>query len=80
MTERTGASKLRPRARLIGLIGEDLISDEAVGLVELVKNAYDADASWVSVRFLDTGDRLIVEDNGHGEDYLKVFSLIAAPV
>jgi signal transduction histidine kinase len=65
MTERTGTSKLRPRARLIGLIGEDLISDEAVAVVELVKNAYDADASWVNVRFLNR-DRLIVEDDGHG--------------
>jgi hypothetical protein len=27
---------------LIGLIGEDLINDEAVAFVELVKNAYDA--------------------------------------
>lgn len=68
MTDRTGTSKLRPRARLISLIGEDLISDEAVAVVELVKNAYDADASWVSVRFLDAADRLIVEDDGHGMD------------
>jgi signal transduction histidine kinase len=51
---------------LIGLIGEDLISDEAVAVVELVKNAYDADASRVSVRFSDTEDQLIVEDDGHG--------------
>jgi signal transduction histidine kinase len=68
VTERTGTSTLRPRARLIGLIGEDLISDEAVAVVELVKNAYDADASWVSVRFLNAADRLIVEDDGHGMD------------
>jgi signal transduction histidine kinase len=69
MTERTGTSKLRPRARLISLIGDDLISDEAVAVVELVKNAYDADASRVSVRFLDGKDgRLVVEDDGHGMD------------
>lgn len=68
MTVRTGTSKLRPRARLIGLIGEDLISDEAVAVVELVKNAYDADARWVSVSFPDRTDRLVVEDNGHGMD------------
>jgi hypothetical protein len=51
MTERTGTAKLRPKARLIGLIGEDLISAEPVAVVELVKNAYDADASRVTVRF-----------------------------
>lgn len=68
MTERAGAARLRPRARLVALIGEDLISDEAVAVVELVKNAYDADATHVSVRFLDTMDGLIVEDNGHGMD------------
>lgn len=66
MTERTGASTLRPRARLIGLIGEDLISDEAVAVVELVKNSYDADASKVSVRFDAEESRLVVEDDGHG--------------
>jgi signal transduction histidine kinase len=66
MDERTGASKLRPRARLIGLIGEDLISDEAVAVVELVKNAYDADASRVSVSFDMKEGRLVVEDDGHG--------------
>lgn len=32
MTERSGTSKLRPRARLINLIGEDLISDEPVAV------------------------------------------------
>ena len=66
MTERAGASKLRPRARLIGLIGEDLISDEAVAVVELVKNSYDADASKVIVRFDAEESRLVVEDDGHG--------------
>jgi signal transduction histidine kinase len=67
MTERSGASKLRPRARLITLIGEDLISDEPVAVVELVKNAYDADASRVTVTFSGSDrDQLIVEDDGHG--------------
>ena len=66
MTERTGTSKLRPRARLIGLIGEDLISDEPVAVVELVKNAYDADATHVTASFSSDGSHLVVEDDGHG--------------
>ena len=69
-TENIGNAKMRPRARLISLIGEELISDEPVAVVELVKNAYDADATEVTVKFESDGygepTRLIVEDNGHG--------------
>jgi signal transduction histidine kinase len=62
--------RMRPRARLISLIGEELISDERVGVVELVKNAYDADAKEVSVIF-EVNEafvpiRIIVKDDGHG--------------
>ena len=54
MTARTKPTKshqmaFRPRARLVSVLGEHLISDQAVGLVELVKNAYDADATEVEV-------------------------------
>ena len=75
---KTGAAKMRPRARLISLIGEELISDEAVAVVELVKNAYDADASTVKVRF--EGDdplhpeSLIVSDDGIGMSLDTVLS------
>ena len=31
-------------------LGESLISDEVTAIVELVKNAYDADATWARVR------------------------------
>ena len=61
---------MRPRARLISLIGEDLISDEPVAVVELVKNAYDADADRVTIRFEgddpDAPERVVVEDDGDG--------------
>jgi len=61
---------MRPRARIISLLGEELISDERVAVVELVKNAYDADATRVNVRFagatLTDPDTLIIEDNGVG--------------
>jgi len=63
---------MRPRARLIGLIGDELISDEPVALVELVKNAYDADATRVEVRFEGSDperpERIVVVDNGTGMD------------
>ncbi len=67
-----GQARMRPRARIISLIGDELISDEPVALVELVKNAYDADASKVIIQFegenpLDP-DALIVSDDGIGMD------------
>jgi signal transduction histidine kinase len=67
---KSGHAIMRARARLISLIGDELISDEPVALVELVKNAYDADAKKVSVAFsgLNTmdPDTLTVTDDGCG--------------
>lgn len=39
---KTGTFVFRPRARLIRTIGEELISDDKVAIIELVKNSYDA--------------------------------------
>lgn len=69
-SEREYGTILRPRARLLRTLGEELISNEIVAVVELVKNAYDADATHVLIRFigpLKPGDGAIeVIDNGHG--------------
>jgi signal transduction histidine kinase len=66
----TPGSALRPRARLLRTLGEELISNEVVAVIELVKNAYDADATHVLIRFtgpLEPGKgRIEVIDNGHG--------------
>lgn len=68
-TER-GTQRLRPKARLIRAIGDQLISSETVAVLELVKNAYDADAQFVLVRFvppLNVGvGKVQIVDNGHG--------------
>jgi C4-dicarboxylate-specific signal transduction histidine kinase len=60
----------RPRARLVSVLGEHLISDQAVGLIELVKNAYDADATHVEVQILHTKvperTTIVVLDDGCG--------------
>ncbi len=68
----SGTMKMRPRARLISLLGDELISDERVAVVELVKNAYDADASEVTVAFKMNDYRryesIQIKDNGHGMD------------
>lgn len=76
---RTGSEKFRPKVRLLKLIGEELISDEATAIVELVKNAYDADATVVKVVFeglvsARIGERpvaydirkLVINDDGDG--------------
>lgn len=69
---------MRPRARLISLIGDELISDEPVAVVELVKNAYDADASRVTISFegdnpLDP-ETLVISDDGIGMDFETVMT------
>ena len=46
-----GNSILRPRARLIKTIGEELISNDIVAIIELVKNSYDANASVIEINF-----------------------------
>lgn len=73
--------KIRPYARLLTMLGEQLIKNERIALVELIKNAYDADADWVKIYFVNFGNnfeiktnsKIIIEDNGEGmaEDVIK---------
>ncbi len=65
-------------AAVVFRLGEELITDEVQALVELVKNSYDADASWVKVtidtkaqnqwgeRYSDAKGVILVEDDGDG--------------
>ncbi len=60
-----------PKARLIQILGEYLIKDATVGLLELIKNSYDADATAVSIEMYDLNKktaRIIIRDNGVGMD------------
>lgn len=60
-----------PKARLIKILGEQLIKDATVGIIELVKNSYDADATLVKLLFdsLNTDHgRIVIRDNGEGMD------------
>ena len=45
--------RIKPYARLLTMLGDQLIKDEKIALIELIKNSYDADASWVQVRFVN---------------------------
>ena len=41
----------KPRARIIKTIGEELISNDNVAVIELVKNSYDAESPIVEITF-----------------------------
>lgn len=62
----------KSRARLMPQIGDQLIKNESIALLELVKNAYDADAPdvWVKMWDIDKPNKgkIIVKDNGDGMD------------
>src|ERR1051325_4900661 len=67
----SGTRAFKPKARLIQILGEHLIKDATVGIVELVKNSYDADATLVNITMsnLNTDEALItIRDNGTGMD------------
>lgn len=75
-TDRTERLRFRPRARMLLLLGDQLIRDPGIAVFELVKNAYDADATDVSVtmRGIDDPDAgsVVVEDNGSGMEWETV--------
>ena len=66
--------KIRPFARLLTMLGEQLIKNERIALIELIKNSYDADATWVKVSFNGFGkdfaitpdSKIVIEDDGDG--------------
>lgn len=70
---------IRPEARLIRSIGADLIKDYYAAVIELVKNAYDADSDTVSIILsLETANfygknedflKLTIEDTGEGMSF-----------
>ena len=68
-------------ASVVFQLGEHLISDVVQALIELVKNAYDADASYAKItvetnapppagsRFPESKGYVLVEDDGHGMNW-----------
>ena len=59
----------RPRARILQLLGDELIGSPRLAVFELVKNAYDADAETVRVVLKNIGRSdasIVVEDDGDG--------------
>lgn len=62
----------RPRARMLLLLGDQLIRDAGLAVFELVKNSYDADASRCTVTMHDLTNpeiaRIVIHDTGTGMD------------
>lgn len=72
----------KPRARLLQLLGDQLIGSPRLAVFELVKNAYDADADEVVVTFNDIeGDAptIIVRDNGSGMSFETLATVWLVP-
>lgn len=66
--------KIRPYARLLTMLGDQLIKNEQIAVLELIKNSYDADADWVKLSFegfspngaVLKDSKIVIEDNGVG--------------
>lgn len=61
----------RASTNIKNLLGKDLVTDQITAVFELVKNAYDADATEVRLEFIYLGNgegKLIITDNGIGMD------------
>lgn len=51
---------------LKNIIGQDLINDDNIAVIELVKNGIDANAESIDVTFSEGGVAVIISDDGHG--------------
>lgn len=78
--------RLRISGNLIRELGEESVSNANVALMELIKNAYDAEAKCVTVSVKDgsapSKARLVIEDNGMGmgyQDITEKWAVIASP-
>ena len=82
-TARSESLAFRPRARLLRLLGDELIRDPNIAIFELVKNAYDADSSSAKVSMFNVADRkkgrIVVEDDGTGMDWATVTGVWLEP-
>ena len=81
--ERMESFPFRPKARLLRLLGDELIRDPNIAIFELVKNAYDADATYAKVSMSDVSDHytgmIVVEDDGTGMDWETITNVWLEP-
>lgn len=73
----SGEFKFSVDSSLLFQLGERLVARPSIALSELVKNAYDADATEVVVTMENVGKQggtLLIEDNGHGMTFEEIES------
>jgi len=63
---RTGTTTFTSDSQLLSELGERLIASKEVALSELIKNAYDADATRCNIWIEKDEELLVVDDDGHG--------------
>lgn len=76
-----GTIPFQAEGRLLQELGERLVASPEVALVELIKNAYDADSALCEVRLDEDGKALVIADQGHGmtfEEFVTKWMRIAA--
>ncbi|MBC3776160.1 ATP-binding protein [Pseudomonas sp. SWRI99] len=69
--------KFKPRARLIRTIGDKLVSGPIAAVVELVKNAHDADATHCTIKIISQRDEapcVEISDDGHGMSFNTIIN------
>lgn len=81
----TDLPKFNISAAVVRQLGEELVTDEVTAVMELVKNSYDADATWVKIdvnstdslsgpnyHFKDDIGYISISDNGFGMDESEI--------
>lgn len=72
-------ARFQSEGRLLQELGERLVASPEVAIVELIKNAYDADATECII-FVDGKNKIVIGDDGHGisqDDFLCKWMRIA---
>lgn len=79
----TNQTNFRPKARLLLLLGDQLIRNPGIAVFELTKNAYDADSPFVNIFMDKIDDRdegcIVIEDAGTGMDYKTITEVWLEP-
>ena len=85
MNTKEGKIHFKVDSALLFQLGEQLVAKRSLALAELIKNAYDADATTVTVHLKNVkekGGSIIVKDNGTGmtfEDVQRAWMTIGTP-
>ena len=82
-SSRSVEAAFKPRARMLQLLGDQWIRDANIAVFELLKNAYDADATNVTVTIheIERPDEasIVVEDDGSGMTFETVLNVWLEP-